>query len=214
MKVSILIAVLLFAGTATAVNFGSVAKDSFLVSDGEPVTLELLFWTVDTVEQEVELRLLSYPEGWDIELPDNFRISNNIGNEMISMGGNYVRATNVKINMNPDASEGVYDIVIAARSASLDEDISFAQERIFNLIVQIGNITQEKEVKTIDTEIPQEEPEMGEEINKEEPVVDIVIENREVIPEKETEKEENFLEIYILAIALIVFIALLIYRYS
>lgn len=136
---SIFVLALFFASAAHALNLGTIVKNDFSgISPGEVARFSILFWTADSEQQHVNLHEEA-PEGWTVLIgPDSFYIDKNSGKEYIFVGGQRIAATPVGIAVIPNSNEGKYNIIIRAVSGNPGAQVSFQQERIFNLTVQIG----------------------------------------------------------------------------
>jgi hypothetical protein len=145
-KILSIVLLLMIIGAASAANFGSTTKSDTAVADKDAAVFVLLFWSSDEQAQKVRLSAIDMPENWGVTFEkNNFGISNSEGNEMIYASGKYVRATSVDVAVDTNnADPGTYSILISARSYSNDKDISFSQERIFNLTVSIKEQAAEK----------------------------------------------------------------------
>lgn len=211
-SILVLVLSLLFFSVASAANFGSAAKNNRAVlQQGEDANFELLFWTSEEEAQIVVLSVSSAPEDWVIQFDQNFfNISSSQGNERILISGEYLFATSAGLTVDTANYEnGTYKIVVSAQTSPVGEGISLGQERLFNLIVQIGDIPT---VKEPEEEIGPREPAKTEEQNVSQDVL------KESVPQNASEEKEPSRNTYIpetLAIIIaIIFISFLVYRFS
>ncbi len=134
---SIVVILTVILPTANAANFGSAAKsDHIKIMQGDEANFSLLFWTTDEGAQDILLFVISSP--WSVTFEKaSFNISRSQGNEMIFSGG-YIHATSIAMAADARAAEnGTYQIIVSAKSTATGGDMSIAQERIFNLSVDV-----------------------------------------------------------------------------
>ena len=138
---SILIAfVLIMSFTTTAENFGSVARTTYERIDVNSVAkFDLLFWSLDENARRVRIVLPEVENITVIAEPAGVLVGSGIGNEIIQIGSESIRAALVKIIVISSNSTGNYDLRIMAEFEGIDGDISFIQERVFNLKISVGN---------------------------------------------------------------------------
>lgn len=178
---------IILAGCVSAMNFGSAAKSESATAMNGTASFSLLFWTGDSGAQ-VRLKVLASPPGWDVQLrQESFEIGNGHGSEFVQTAAGYARAVSVPVQASSsDAKPGKYSILISASTDPGGSGMSLFQERIFNLTI----VVQDKN------------PNDGQ----------AAVQNP-AAAEKES-NQTGLPMIYIGALALIIFISVLIYKYS
>ena len=151
--------IILLCGAAAATNFGSVEKNNFLtVEKGQPARFTLLFWTTDNETQKLLIRPVHTPENMNVIFNDTLYISKGMGKEMIYISGNYMLATPLDVIIMPhEAEPGIYSVLLSATMQKDGGEISFQQERLFNLTFTIKGETvrtDNQEMGVIGTNVP------------------------------------------------------------
>jgi len=178
---------IILAGCVSAANFGSAAKSESAIAMNDTASFSLLFWTSDS-EAQVRLKILASPPGWDVQLgQESFEIGNGHGSEFVQTAAGYASAVSVPVQASSgDAKPGKYSILISASTNPGGAGMSLFQERIFNLTI----VVQDK--NSNDEQAAAQNP---------------------ATAEKES-NQTGLSTIYIGALALIIFISVLIYKYS
>jgi uncharacterized membrane protein len=107
----------LLAGRAYAISFGSVARSSFAeIQSSESAKFTLLFWNAE--DDTYTLRLSEHaPENWIVIIdPEEFPLNRTTGEEYVSLAGGDVKAKVVNIFIKPDSNSknGNYSVKIEA----------------------------------------------------------------------------------------------------
>ena len=194
----ILISILISA-ESYAMSMGTVAKNDFVkIEAGNSAKFSLLFWNVGNESYNVSL-YWNVPEGWSVIIePENFVLNSSFGKEYIklSYASDYVKATPVDILVLPpsEVSPDVYNITINAIAEKSSDSISISQERVFNLKVKLENpLFFESKEERNDTRSG-----------------GYLYASDEYSIEKDAVKNDYFL----IVIIVIIFISLLVYKYS
>jgi hypothetical protein len=184
-----------FAGISFAFNFGAVARNDIVaIEPGGVARFKFLLWTAD--EQHYGVKIYSQaPDGWAVLIePDSFTIDRNSGSEYIYTAGNRISATPVSIAVIPNSTAGEGNIIIRAVAGNGGDQLSFLQERYFNLTVQIGKPDTSQVMNDTKTKQNTTKPEN--------------------ISAKTEEKPADYILIFIIvAVIVIILISILIYRH-
>lgn len=131
---------IVFISCSHAFNFGSVLKNGYSEVYEGKAAFQILLWTSDSESVDVRLFAEEIPVGWklDIQKP-NLSISKAIGDEIVVSGGEYIRASVVKILAYPPSDEepGEYQIRIRASAYRGSSEMHSNQERVFSLMASL-----------------------------------------------------------------------------
>lgn len=139
---ALLMALSLFANYSYALG-GAAKNDVAYLQGSESARFVMLFWGDD---EEIELG--AEKNGWTIIIePRRFFVSQETGDEYVSTGSGYARATRVNVFAKPDAPAGG-SFVLTARSLKNETGISVSQGLSFVLTVKsdVPEITESVEV--------------------------------------------------------------------
>jgi len=185
---------IIFSTSAFALNLGTLVNNDYVkLSVNESARFKVLFWNIENESYKIQLNVKEAPEDWTIIIePNNFVLNSTFGKEYFKLPyGNYVKATPVDIIVKPTNRPGKYDIIISAKTILPQNGINFAQERLFKFVVEVENPLYFENSKQQNVILSNQ----NNYIEKEKPIV----------------KEIN---IYPIAILIIILISFLIYKYS
>ncbi|MEM5872563.1 MAG: hypothetical protein QXD55_01750, partial [Candidatus Aenigmatarchaeota archaeon] len=138
----VLLFLIITSAKVYALSMGSVLKNDYVkTSIDKSVKFTALFWNSENESYIVELSVKEAPKDWIILIePNNFVLNSSFGKEYISLSNGYVRATPVDVIVKPNlAKHRKYNIKIAAKTILPQSGISFSQERLLKLVVEIEN---------------------------------------------------------------------------
>jgi uncharacterized membrane protein len=158
-KLNVLIPFVMFllaVQTAQAISMGTVVKKDLInIRNDESAKFTILLWNVEDVSYDVELQVKEAPKDWLVIIqPDKFALNSSVGEEYIKLPytDENVKAFPVNVYVKPsNPNPGRYDILVEARAGSPKAGVSFFQERMFKLTVNVTGLQSESETGNVES---------------------------------------------------------------